>query len=166
MASQNAIHNGFQVLEEITSLTEALEEDTFKREVEKRRMRLGAPSPEQIKKELFIEIFSKSQVRTSRSLILRGNSRIGRLQLPSLYESILNHPSTSDEVRRAIESKQLRNKHKYLHSIPPTKEHLPLKRRISSELDDLVDGIILLHKEDELAWSIFFESRDCEDMSQ
>jgi hypothetical protein len=88
------------------------------------------------------------------------------LQLPSLYESLLNHPSTSDELRRATESKQLRNKQKYLHSIPATKEKLPLKQRISSEVDELVDGIILLRKPDELGWNIFFESRDCEDMSQ
>src|SRR6266567_7483269 len=88
------------------------------------------------------------------------------LQLPSLYESILNHPSTSDELRQATESKQLRNKQNFLHSIPATKENLPLKQRISSEIDDLVDGIILLHKQDELGWNIFFESKDCEDMSQ
>lgn len=61
-ASQDAIHNGFRVLEEVVSLTEALEDDTFKREVDKRRMRLGAPSPEQLRKEVFLEISEKSQV--------------------------------------------------------------------------------------------------------
>lgn len=60
--AQEAIHNGFRVLEEVVALTEALEADTFKREVERRRMRLGAGSPEQLRKEVFLEIFDKSQV--------------------------------------------------------------------------------------------------------
>jgi len=50
------------VLQEILSLTESQEEDAFNEEVKKRRTRLGAAGPEQIKKDVFLEISSKSQV--------------------------------------------------------------------------------------------------------
>lgn len=63
--AQDAIHNGFRVLEEVVSLSEKLEEDTFRRELERRRTRLGAPSLDILKKEIFLEIFEKSQVQIS-----------------------------------------------------------------------------------------------------
>jgi len=49
-------------LQEILSLTESQEEAAFSEEVKKRRTRLGAAGPEQIKKEVFLDISSKSQV--------------------------------------------------------------------------------------------------------
>lgn len=61
--AQVAIHDGLNVLEEMISLTETLEEDAYKREVEKRRMRLGASSPDQLKKEVFRDISDSSQVQ-------------------------------------------------------------------------------------------------------
>lgn len=61
--AQVAIHNGLDVLEEMISVTEALEESTYKREVEKRRMRLGASSPDQLRKEVFKDISDSSQVQ-------------------------------------------------------------------------------------------------------
>jgi superkiller protein 3 len=61
--AQVAIHDGLNVLEEMISLTEALEEDSYKREVEKRRTRLGASSPDQLKKEVFRDISGSSQVQ-------------------------------------------------------------------------------------------------------
>ena len=60
--AQDSIHNGFRVLEEIVAMTETMEEDTLKREVEKRRTRLGASSPEQLRKEVLSEISKTSQV--------------------------------------------------------------------------------------------------------
>lgn len=62
--AQVAIHDGLNVLEEITSLTETLDEDAYKREVDKRRMRLGASSPDQLKKEVFRDISDGSQVQS------------------------------------------------------------------------------------------------------
>ena len=35
---------------------------------------------------------------------------------------------------------------------------------LSLELDEMVNGIVLLNTPDELGWKIFFEGRDCEDM--
>ncbi|KDR75408.1 hypothetical protein GALMADRAFT_98862 [Galerina marginata CBS 339.88] len=143
--AQDAVHNGLRVLEEVISLTESYEENTMKREIEKRRTRLGVSGPEQLRKEVFNEIFSKSR-------------------LPSLYGSILNHPNTSDDLRSEIETKQLRYKQEYLYSIPPSNE--ALKLQVSTELDELVEGIILLHKPDDLGWKLYFEAKDCEDPSE
>ena len=56
------MHNGYRILQEVVALTESLEEDFFKKEVDKRRMRLGAPSPEVIRKEVFLETFKRSKV--------------------------------------------------------------------------------------------------------
>jgi superkiller protein 3 len=61
--AQVAIHDGLNVLEEMISITETLEEDIYKREVEKRRTRLGASSPDQLKKEVFRDISDNSQVQ-------------------------------------------------------------------------------------------------------
>lgn len=60
--AQVAIHHGSEVLDEVVSLTEALEEDTYEREVGKRRMRLGVSSPDQLRKEVFRDISNGSQV--------------------------------------------------------------------------------------------------------
>lgn len=62
--AQVAIHDGLNVLEEMISLTETLEDDAYKREVDKRRMRLGASSPDQLKKEVFKDISDNSQVQS------------------------------------------------------------------------------------------------------
>ncbi|KAF8160990.1 TPR-like protein [Crassisporium funariophilum] len=144
--ARNAIHNGLPILEEIVDLTESSEEDTYNREVEKRRMRLGAASPEQLRKDVLREICKESK-------------------LPVLYDAILNQPSTSDELRRLTESKLLRWKERYLHSIPMASDTLAIKRQISQELDEMINGIVLLHTPDELGWQIFFDGKDCEDMS-
>jgi len=60
--AQDAIHNGFRVLQKVLSLTESQEEDNSKREIERRRTRLGAAGLEQIKKEVYLEVSAKSQV--------------------------------------------------------------------------------------------------------
>jgi superkiller protein 3 len=60
--AQEAIHNGFRVLHEILKLTQAQEEERFEKEVEKRRMRIGAAGPEAVRKEVGLEMFSTSEV--------------------------------------------------------------------------------------------------------
>jgi superkiller protein 3 len=62
MTTQAAVHNTLPTLEEVISLTEAEEEGVFRREIEKRRTRLGASSPEQLRKEVFKEISTESKV--------------------------------------------------------------------------------------------------------
>jgi superkiller protein 3 len=60
---QEAIYNPLTILEEIISIQENEEESTLKREVDKRRMRLGAARPEQLRREVGLEIWTVSRVR-------------------------------------------------------------------------------------------------------
>ncbi|TFK44590.1 superkiller protein 3 [Crucibulum laeve] len=143
---QFALQNSLNTLEEIVNLVEAEEEQTLHREVEKRRMRLGAAGPEQLKKEVGKEIWSKSR-------------------LPTLYTEILNHPNTSDELRREIDSKLLRFKYRLLHSIPGSVSTDSYKAKTYGELEELVNGAVLLQSRDELAWIIFLENVDSEDIA-
>jgi superkiller protein 3 len=62
-AAQAAIHNSLPVLQEIVSLLENDEDESVKNEVNKRRIRLGASGPEQLKKEVGSEIWGRSRVR-------------------------------------------------------------------------------------------------------
>ncbi|KAI0268796.1 TPR-like protein [Gloeopeniophorella convolvens] len=139
-ASQSAVHNSLPVLEEMVSLNQTEEKETFEREVAKRRTRLNAGSLQNIKTEVGREVF--------------GNSK-----LPDLYDEILNHPNTSDELRRSTESKQLRHKQDHLVALPPDD---PRKRQLAAEVDKQVSGMVLLRIPDELAWSTFIDGQDCE----
>ncbi|KDQ57736.1 hypothetical protein JAAARDRAFT_35420 [Jaapia argillacea MUCL 33604] len=140
-AAQVALHNTLSILEEIVTLHEKEEEETINREVDKRRMRLGAAGPEQIRAEVAREVLAVSR-------------------LPHLYNEVLNHPDTSDSLRRETESKLLRHKQRYLHALPASQEFAVQKAKIASEIDELVDGAVLLGLPDELAWSIFIEGKD------
>lgn len=85
-----------------------------------------------------------------------------------MYDAVLNHPSISDEFRIEIEEKQLRHKYNYLVAIPNDKDtgHIALKKKLSIEVDDLVDTIVLLRKRDELGWNLYFQGRVCEEMGE
>jgi len=61
-AIQTAVHNTLPTLEEVISLTEKDEEERIKKEVDKRRMRLGSGRPEQIKKDVSREVWENSKV--------------------------------------------------------------------------------------------------------
>ncbi|KAH7923951.1 TPR-like protein [Leucogyrophana mollusca] len=137
-STQAAIHNSLPTIEEIIALTQIYEEGTIKSEFDKRRTRLGGPSPDQLRKDIGKEVWGSSE-------------------LPSLYNEILNHPSTSDELRRSTESKLVRFKQQYYFSLPSAD---PEKAKIGSELDDLVTGMVTIGIPDELAWSIFLEGKD------
>ena len=78
-------------------------------------------------------------------------------QLPSLYNDILNHSNTSDDLRRSTESKLLRHKQSYLHALPISSE----KIRVANEVEELARGTVLLGIHDELAWMIYIEGKDC-----
>ncbi|KAG1896020.1 superkiller protein 3 [Suillus fuscotomentosus] len=136
--TQSAIHNSLAVYEELVSLTEREEEMFIKSEFDKRRTRLGAPKPEQLKKDIGIEIWHSSK-------------------LPVLYNDILNHPSTSDELRRATESKLIRYKYQLFLALPSTD---PEKRQVGMQLDEMVHGIVTIGIPDEFAWCIWFEGKD------
>lgn len=60
---QQAIYNSLPVLEPLVDLNETEEMDFLKREVEKRRTRLGAPPLERLKLEVGLEVWEVSPVR-------------------------------------------------------------------------------------------------------
>jgi superkiller protein 3 len=60
---QQAIYNSLPTLEELVDLNEIEEADFVRREVEKRRTRLGAPPLERLKLEVGLEVWEVSQVR-------------------------------------------------------------------------------------------------------
>ncbi|KAG1771164.1 superkiller protein 3 [Suillus placidus] len=136
--TQSAIYNLLVVYEELISLTEREEEMFIKSEFDKRRTRLGGPKPEQLRKDIGIEVWYSSK-------------------LPVLYNDILNHPSTSDELRRATESKLIRYKHQLFLALPSTD---PEKRQVGMQLDEMVHGIVTIGIPDEFAWCMWFERRD------
>ena len=63
-ALQTAIHNSLPVVEEIISLTEQNEEGSIKTEFDERRTRLGASQPDQLIKEIGLEVWRTSKVGT------------------------------------------------------------------------------------------------------
>jgi hypothetical protein len=84
------------------------------------------------------------------------------VQLPAFYNEILNHPHTCDDLRRATESKLLRHRRQYLHSLPPLDKSPSLKESVATELESLVNGAVMLSIPDELAWMIYIEGKNCE----
>ncbi|TCD60261.1 Superkiller protein 3 [Steccherinum ochraceum] len=139
--AQSAMQNSLPVLEEIVAVLETDEQATLKSEFDKRRTRLGAAGPEQIRKDVGREVWSSSK-------------------LPSLYNEIMNHQYAPDELRRSTESKLLRYKQQLLYALPITNEFAVQKADLAAELQDLVNGMILLDIPDELAWLIYIEGTD------
>lgn len=109
------MHNSLPTLEEIVSLTEADEKRTFQSEVAKRRTRLNAGSLRDVENEVAKEVYGSSK-------------------LPHLYDEILNHSDTSDELRRLTESKQLRHVRDHLFSLPLDD---PRKQKLATEVEKL-----------------------------
>ncbi|KXN90207.1 Superkiller protein 3 [Leucoagaricus sp. SymC.cos] len=144
---QSSVYNELPILEEIVDLIEKQEKTFMEREIGRRRTRLGAGGPDQIRKEVGREIW--------------GTSR-----LPQLYTQITNHPNSSDDLLRSTETKLLQYKANYLHALPVTEEFKALKDQLRTEVNELVRGVILLKVPDELAWTLYIEEQDCEIMDE
>ncbi|KAJ7072456.1 TPR-like protein [Mycena amicta] len=138
-----AVHNSLPILEEIISILEREETAVYDKEVAKRRTRLGAASPEVLRKEVGVEVWSLSQ-------------------LPKFYSDVLNHPNTSDQLRRATDAKLLRYKYRLLCALPVGDRR---KSVASREVDELVAGTIALGIPDDLAWSLCLDALESADMS-
>ncbi|KAF7315319.1 Antiviral protein [Mycena indigotica] len=136
--TQAAVHNSLPVVEEIITILEREESSTYAKEVAKRRTRLGAASPEVLRKEVGVEVWSDSL-------------------LPKFYTDVLNHPHTTDELRRMTDAKLLRYKYQLLCALPANDTRKPI---ISREVDELVAGAITLEIPDELAWSLSLDALD------
>lgn len=61
-AAQSALENSLPTTQEIAQILEKHEDCTFTQEVDRRRKRLGAPSPDVIRREVCYEIWSESRV--------------------------------------------------------------------------------------------------------
>lgn len=153
-AAQTAIQNSFPIIQEIVQLLENYEETTFAQEVEKRRQRLGAPPPDVIRQEVCYEIWRESRVRVSlpRLVFLMVSMR----QLPEFYHEILNHPNTSDELRRETESKLFSHKQRLMSAMPSSKR----KSQVSEELEEMMNGVVLLGIPNEAVWKYYIEGQD------
>ncbi|KAI0674837.1 TPR-like protein [Trametes maxima] len=138
---QEAVHNSLPVLEELMSIYEQAEDALENSEISKRRMRLGAPPLEQIRRDVALEILTSSQ-------------------LPRLYNEILIHPNTPDDLRRETESKLLQLKQRLLFALPTTPPHVETKTRLAAEVSEMTGGMVLLKIPNELAWSLYIESKD------
>ncbi|KAL0069809.1 Superkiller protein 3 [Marasmius tenuissimus] len=139
---QEAVHNTLTILEEIIGLVERREEDFTKKEFEKRRTRLNAGPPEEIRQAIGREVWGSSQ-------------------LPALYLEVLNHPNTSDELRRKTDAKLLRYKLQHLHSFPTTVSD-ESKSKVAADVAELISGTVILKVPDELAWTLFLDGKDAE----
>nr|ASF90201.1 hypothetical protein SPAR04661 [Bartheletia paradoxa] len=154
-----AIQNTLPTLQDIVQMTEKSEEDVVNKEVSKRRMRLGGPGGgiEETRKAVGREVWTSSK-------------------LPSLYDEILNHPHTSDDLRRTTESTLLSYKFRLLCALPnpaPTTKSSPPKiiaaaaedRKVKDDarrdITELALGMVLIDIPDELAWTIAIEWKDC-----
>ncbi|KAF8322289.1 hypothetical protein DL93DRAFT_2205831 [Clavulina sp. PMI_390] len=136
--AQSAIHNSLPLIEEIVELIEKEEESEISKEVDRRRMRLGAGRPEDIKNEV-------------------GCSIWGASKLPSMYDEIIGHPSTSDEMRRATESKLFRYRLRYQKALPPNDAK---KGAVRAQVEEMMRGMVLLKIADDLVWVEWFETKD------
>ena len=75
----------------------------------------------------------------------------------------MNHPKTSDELRRSTESKVLRYKLRLLGALPPGDS---AKTPLREEVDNIVHGTITIEIPDEVAWSVAIESKDARTVGQ
>ena len=80
-----------------------------------------------------------------------------------MYLEVLAHPRTSDELRRSTEACLLQRRHERLLALPTSD---PEKQKVWAEVMEMVNGMILLKIPNELAWSIYFETRDLETLGE
>ncbi|KAH6914120.1 superkiller protein 3 SKI3 [Coprinopsis sp. MPI-PUGE-AT-0042] len=142
--AQSTIHNSLPTLQEIVGILEADEAARSTREFNTRRTRLGAPKPDQIRRDVDREICEGSK-------------------LPGLYNEILNHPKASDELLLETEAKLLQYRKRFLFAVPSSDS--PLKSKLFKELEDLVNGAILLKRQDISTWSIYLDWQDYDDVA-
>lgn len=83
-------------------------------------------------------------------------------QLPRLYNEVINHPNTSDEQRRETESKLLDHRQRYLSALPEGDE----KTKVAADVEEQINGMVLLKIPNELAWTLFIEAKDAESIGE
>ncbi|KZW00293.1 TPR-like protein [Exidia glandulosa HHB12029] len=139
---QRAVHHSLPTLQEIIAIIEKEEESFMTREFNKRRTRLNAGSPEKVKREVGLEVWSASE-------------------LPKLYNELLGHPDAGDDLRREAEAKLLRQRLSYLQALGYAPSSSKSERQaLSAEVMDMISGVVLLNITNEQAWRTYLDTRD------
>ncbi|KIO22864.1 hypothetical protein M407DRAFT_27663, partial [Tulasnella calospora MUT 4182] len=119
-------------------MEEKREKEFITKEVEKRRTRIGSSPLNILKLEVGREVWNSSK-------------------LPRLYGEVIGHPQTSDELRRSTEAKLLRQRHNLLTATPASGSTAQEKKSLQAEVEELVNGFVLLKIPDSLAWNAYIE---------
>lgn len=72
----------------------------------------------------------------------------------------MNHPNASDELRRETESKLFSHKQRLMSAIPSSSQVSERRSKVSEELEEMVNGIILLGIQNEGVWRYYLEGQD------
>ncbi|GAO47565.1 TPR-like protein [Saitoella complicata NRRL Y-17804] len=128
-------------LTRIVELLEPWESDTIKREIAKRRSRLGA-NISKINGEVRLEVFAQSK-------------------LDEYYLQLIDW-TDEDEIRRATEVKVFDRAYQVLLVLPAGGQ----KDEKRAQVADMARGMVILHAPVELAWMIHLEWADVSDISQ
>ncbi|EJD52731.1 TPR-like protein [Auricularia subglabra TFB-10046 SS5] len=140
-AIQSAIHHSLPTLQEIIAILEKEEESFVTREFNKRRTRLNAGTPEQIKRQVGLEIWETSE-------------------LPRFYNEVLSHPDADDELRRSTESTLLRYRLQHLQALSHVSPPPPKRSTLSAEVIETINGMVLLNIPNETAWRAYIDLCD------
>lgn len=134
--SQCAIYDSLPILIQLKDIHQLNMSQWRLSEMEKRRTRLGAPKRDVIEKNLISESSKDSK-------------------LEPLYLEILNHPSTSDDLRREIEAALF--KFKYDHLLATSLKEAELKQRLIQQVMSMATGMVTINVPNLLAWTLMIE---------
>ena len=124
----------------LAEIVEVEEKERINKEIGQRRTRLGARI-DQVTLDVKREI-------------------LGASELESIYQCIINW-SNEDEVRRDFEEKLFQHAYDTLGTLPPDAKGPKLQ-----QVKKLAEGIVILKHPFLLAWSVFLEWNDIEELSQ
>lgn len=74
-----------------------------------------------------------------------------------MYDEIINHPGTSDDLRRSTEAKLFRYRLKYLRALSIQD---PKKKEVLHVVNEMIRGMVLLEIPDDLVWTEWLESKN------
>lgn len=164
--TQTAIQSSLPILEEMLSIQENKDTKQAAEELERRRRRLDAPPREQLKRQITCEISAASKVNSKKTSVCIPISDTVPLQVPELYREIINHPDTPDDLRRSMESRLLYFYYNYLVATPGVNSSSELKQSLRKQVDELVQGMVLIEVPEILAWTLFIDGFDCENLGK
>ncbi|TIA72935.1 hypothetical protein E3P91_01735 [Wallemia ichthyophaga] len=143
--SQCAIYDSLPILIQLKDIHLSNMSQWRWSEMEKRRTRLGAPKRDIIEKNLISESSKDSK-------------------LEPLYLEILNHPLTSDELRRDIEAALFKFKHDHL--LATSLKEADLKQQLIHQVMTMATGMVTINVPYLLAWTTIIEWCNVEHLNE